>query len=401
MKQIELKVLKLLLYKSFWKQHGDKVSTKLFSSEMKGLIKTINHLHKKDPIAVLSTESVYHLYEFKMTTTVAKLNLIKQILDEVDSLKALSPESTLEIIQALHEKEAARKIAEQALLIVQRSDNSYTLSQLKEFVGSLDVQQTDTTGVESSSTSIDDIKKYKEQRGIFSFTNGLEQIVEYVPTLSRGQFVIVFASTNAGKSSFVAQLAVGYLQQGHKVLYFGNEEPIEDITLNFVRSTEGLGESVLFNTPLPNWNKIRHNLTMIPAHGLSLSTLETAIKQYKPDVVIYDQLDNVPVDGVKDRRHEALENLYQTTRQWGATYDMLSIALSQANDAATGKLHLRNNMMANSRIGKAGAADLVVGIGMKSVDNPQRSICICKNKITGKHGSIHMMLNSEICRYEM
>lgn len=400
MKQVELKVLKLLLNRGFYLQYGESLSTKVFPSEIKGLMKTIAFLHRnKIDNADLSTDEVYHMYESQETTTVARLQLVKEILSQVDAAISMSPDVTLEVVKKIHEKEAARMIADKALSIVQRDDGAMGLEDLKEFVASInsDKQESD---IEICTTNVEQIKERKKLKGVFTFTNGLEQLQEYVPSLSRGHFLIIFASTNAGKSSFVAQMSIGFLQQGHRVLYFGNEEPAEDIILNLVRSVESKTEDEVLSSPTPLWDKVRNNFTMIAAHALSIDQMEGAIKRFKPDVVVYDQLDNVQISGKQDRRHETLENLYQKTRQWGAKYGTLNIVLSQANDEATGKLKLRNNMMANSRIGKGGTGDLIIGIGMTSVDSPQRSICLCKNKISGKHVMIHMVLNHEICRFE-
>lgn len=399
MTNIEIKILRLLLQKDFFNQHGASISRKVFSSEVKGLMKTIAHLHKTSGAAELTTEEVYAMYESSTTITVARLALVQEILKQVAATEAMSPEVTIEVIAKIHEKEAARQIAEKALAIVQRNDGAMTLEQLKDYVATIDA---DTAGVEIATTSTDvaAIKASKANKGVFHFTNGLEQLEPITGTLSRGHFMIVFASTNAGKSSFVAQACVGYLEQGHRVLYFGNEDVAEDIVLNLVRSVEQKAEEEVLSASTPKWDAIRQEFVMVPAHGMTMDMLEQAIKKFKPDVIVADQLDLVNTNSKMDKRHDALEESYQKARQWGSTYGTLVIAVSQASDEATGKLALRNNMLANSRIGKAGTADLILGIGMKSVDNPQRSICICKNKITGKHENIYMQLNNEICRYE-
>ncbi len=398
MKQIELKILKLLLQKDFYLQYGNSLSTKIFPSEIKGLIKTIAHLHQHSK-ETLTTDEVYHMYESSETITVARLELIKEILTQIDNIKPLSPEITIEIVSKLHEKEAARIIADRALAIVQRNDTAMSLEQLKDFVLTIDVVTVDEE-IEICSTNINTIKELKKNKGIFLFTNGLELLEKHVPTLSRGHFVIIFANTNAGKSSFVAQACVGYLQQGHKVLYFGNEDPAEDIILNLIRSVENKSETEVLNIKTKEWDAIRNNFTMIAAHSMDMVQIENIIKKIKPDIVVYDQLDNVLTNNKIDKKHEALESLYQKARQWGSKYDILSIAVSQGNDEATGKLRLRSNMMVNSRIGKSGTADLILGIGMKSVDNKQRSICICKNKISGIHEIEYVILNNEICKFE-
>lgn len=400
MHDIELKVIKLLLNRDFYKQYGNSLSNKVLSSNTKGLVKAINYLHsRRSNDNDLTTDEVYHMYESSQTTTTAKLGLIKEILNNVDKMEAMSSDVTIEIVEKMHEKEAARSIADRALAILQRSDGAMSLQELKQYVAQIDVDTIDDD-IETCSTSVTDIKEAKKVKGIFKFSNGLEPLTEQIPVLSRGHFGIIFAPTNAGKSSFTAQLCVGYMQQGHKVLYFGNEDPVEDIVLNFVRTAEGKTDAEVMHTENKEWDAIRDKLVMVPAHGLQLNTLEKAIQKYTPDVVVYDQLDNVPVHGKQDRTHEALENLYQQVRQWGSIYNCLNIAISQASDDATGKLRLRTNMMANSKVGKPGAADIIIGIGMTSMDNWNRGITPCKNKVTGKHETMYMVLDPERCRYE-
>ena len=241
MKQVELKVLKLLLTRDFYLKHGKSLSTKVFPSEVKGLMKTITHLHNSTEAEELTIDEVYHLYESSETVTVARLALVKEILEQVDKSAVMSPEVTMEVVAKVHEKEAARAIADKALAIVQRNDGAMSLQNLKDYVADIDAEQ-DAEEVDVCATDIVTLKESKAQKGVFFFANGLEALHKLVPSLSRGHFAIVFASTNAGKSSFVAQQCVGYLQQGHKVLYFGNEDPAEDIVLNLVRSTEGKSE---------------------------------------------------------------------------------------------------------------------------------------------------------------
>jgi hypothetical protein len=53
-------------------------------------------------------------------------------------------------------------------------------------------------------------------------------------------------------------------------------------------------------------------------------------------------------------------------------------------------------MMDNSKTGKAGEADIIIGIGKtgaSDVENIVRHICISKNKINGWHGPINAQID--------
>ncbi len=404
MRDIELQLIRLLLNREFYLNHSDKINTKVFSTDVKNLVRIIVYLqaHKKDDKDLVPAD-VYYMYEANQTVTVAKLELIKQLLEKLEQLPPISSDIALDIFIKLAEKEFARQIADKALGILQRDEDAGSLVELQEFVNSanIEVQQIDEDLYTTYTTDITEIVENKKINGLFTFKNGLEFLNDYTGRLSRGHFVIVFAPTDGGKSSFIAQTLVGFLEDGYKVLYFANEDTPADIMLNPIRSVEQRSEKDILQNPItPKWEKIRKNFILKPCHGATLMQLEKIIDKEQPDIIIYDQLDNISVGGKQEKRHETLELLYQRTRAKGSMVNALTFVVSQASSDAFGKTVLRSEMMANSKVGKGSTADLIIGIGMKSFENPERSITICKNKITGIHDTIHCLLDYEKCHYE-
>ncbi len=400
MKDIELKLLKLLLNKSFYYDNFYSISHKVLATETKSLIKVIAKLHELTG-GNADIDAVYDLYENSATVTQAKLDLVKKIVQKIKEIPELSPEVTLEVIENLHIKEAARQIADKALAIMQRSEDAGTLKELQDFVNQLAIKE-DIEGLDNPyTTDVLQIIEDKKNNGVFEFSNGLEFLEKDIGKLSRGHLMILFAPTNAGKSSFVAQLVDGYLDKGHKVICFANEEPANHLIFHYIRSAEGRTQADIINNPsTPIWDRIRKNFILIPAHGKTIPELEKYISKHKPDVIIFDQLDNVQ-GKVGDKLHETLERLYQKARSIASSANALVIAVSQANDEATGKMVLRSRMLSNSRVGKAGAADLIIGIGLKGMEDTTRCITLCKNKVAGIHTSIYCNLNYEIARVEL
>lgn len=398
---IELKLLKLMCEKEFYNSNFTSISAKVLSVEVKSLLKVIEKLHKlseKD----IHISDIVDMYENSTTITTAKLNLVKQIVKEIQELPNISPEVALEIIEKLNEKEAARQIADKALAIMQRNEGSGTLKELQDFVAQISIKQEAELEDKPYTTDITQLIADKQSKGVFRFTNGLEFLDEGTGTLSRGHLAIIFASTNAGKSSFVAQASGGFLGNGYKVLYFANEEPPYHIMINQIRAFENRAETDIVGNPsTPLWDTVKHNFILIPAHGKTLPELTKYIDKHKPDVIIFDQLDNVQGANVKDKLHETLERTYQQVRAVASTAGALVIAVSQASDDATGKVVLRSQMLANSKVGKAGAADLIIGIGMKNCEDVTRGITLCKNKITGVHKTYFCTLNNLNARYEL
>lgn len=397
---IELKLLKLMCKKEFYNSNFTAISAKVLSTEIKSLLKVIEKLHKLSDKDVCISD-IADMYENSTTITTAKLNLVKQIVANIQALPDMSPDVALSIIEKLAEKEAARKIGEMALAIMQRNEGAGTLAELQHFVAGISIQTEAAQESDEYTTDINKIIRDKESKGVFSFKNGLEFLNEAIGKLSRGHLSIIFAPTNAGKSSFAAQATGGFLLDGYKVLYFANEEPAYHIVLNQIRALESRSDTdIVANPHTPIWDRVRKNFVIIPAHGKTLPELIKYIDKHKPDVIIFDQLDNVQGANVRDKLHETLERTYQQARAIASTANALVIAISQASDDATGKVVLRSQMLANSRVGKAACADLIIGIGMRSVDDATRGITLCKNKITGMHKTFHCVLNNSIARYE-
>jgi hypothetical protein len=80
--------------------------------------------------------------------------------------------------------------------------------------------------------------------------------------------------------------------------------------------------------------------------------------------------------------------------------DCLVWAVSQASYEAHQREIIDFAMMDNSRTGKAGEADVILGIGRGlGVDDNTRFLTISKNKVNGWHGTAHAFLNIETGRY--
>ena len=77
----------------------------------------------------------------------------------------------------------------------------------------------------------------------------------------------------------------------------------------------------------------------------------------------------------------------------------------QASADGEGKTRIDFSMAEGSKTGKAAEADVILGIGKHSGDNEDglpdntRFLTISKNKLSGYHGTIPVMIEPEIGRY--
>ena len=125
--------------------------------------------------------------------------------------------------------------------------------------------------------------------------------------------------------------------------------------------------------------------------GSSIEELDQYCKLAEPDIVFADQLDKFRVNGDFGRGDERLKEIYVKAREIAKRNDLLFWAVSQANYEAHNRMSIDYSMMDN-RTGKAGEADVIIGIGRTGDvddDNYMRYLFVSKNKINGYHGMIN------------
>ena len=229
----------------------------------------------------------------------------------------------------------------------------------------------------------------------------------YVPGLDRGHFGIIFARPETGKTTFVSFLAKKFLEQGLTVAVWGNEEPAVRTKLRIIQSyfkatrkelSEGRDKFAEV------WgSEIGDRLHVLDCVGTTIQEIDDWCKINKPDIVFIDQLDKVKIAGKYNRGDEKLKEIYLQAREIAKRNKCLVWGVSQASAEAESMMHVEYQYLDNSKTGKAGEADLIIGIGRtgdRSPENTKRYICISKNKQNGWHGTIPCELDMYRAVYE-
>lgn len=226
--------------------------------------------------------------------------------------------------------------------------------------------------------------------------------------LMPGDFLIAAARVDQGKTTWYASEGSFMAPQVDK-LFPGQDRPI--VVLNneslgirvktrFVQATLGMSMEEMvrhrqsghdvYQEAMKAWGG-RNLLEVYDVHDRPLSFLENIVRRRNPALVIVDMLDNVQFDGVVgnggQRTDQILEAAYQRARIWAVKYNCVVIAMSQLSATASGVLYPGLHELANSRTGKAGAADAVLMIGHSddTVLKNSRWISLPKNKLQ-RHG---------------
>lgn len=234
-----------------------------------------------------------------------------------------------------------------------------------------------------------------------------EPLSGYVSGLDRGHFGIIFARPETGKTTFVSFLAKKFLEQGLTVAVWGNEEPAVRTKLRIIQSyfkatrkelSEGRTKySEVWGT------QVADRLYVLDCVGTTIQEIDDWCKINKPDIVFIDQLDKVKIAGKYNRGDEKLKEIYLQAREIAKRNKCLVWGVSQASAEAESMMHVEYQYLDNSKTGKAGEADLIIGIGRtgdRSPENTKRYICVSKNKQNGWHGTVPCELDMYRAVYE-
>lgn len=209
--------------------------------------------------------------------------------------------------------------------------------------------------------------------------------------LLRGHHMVVFARPEVGKTTFLCNAMYGFCKQNLRTLYVGNEDPIEDVVLRVVCRLSDLTRAEVIDQPegahalaLENGY---NNLVLASLAPGTPREIEALVKEYKPDVLLVDQLRNLLVG--EDNFTRQLEKAAQQVRSIGKRNDCLVISVTQAGDSASGKSILDMGDVDSSNTGIPAQADVMVGIGMSREDElmGRRVLSLPKNKAGGNHDS--------------
>lgn len=400
-------LLQLLLNKDFYRNNKHRVYPSLFDgSDLKPLFNTIVDAHEQFD-GDLTVTDVEALYDTKnpALNEIKKAN-VKMLLREIASRTNLTPEVAEEVLAETYKQKVGGEVAQ--IGIRMEDGEIKDLLPLKKLIDKVGDTISYQEQITHCSTDVDELLQdtSDENRWLFN----IRSLRNKVPGVGAGELCIIFARPETGKTASHISLCYGpggFAEQGASVHTMVNEEPAKRTMLRAISAWTGMSRQEIEQDPQftrDEWGKLKDNVNMFDAQGVSIDEIDAYCERHKPDVLVIDQLDKVQVNGMFQRTDEKLREIYTQAREIAKRHSLALIAVSQASAEAQGKTILNPSEMEGSKTGKFAEADVIIGIGCHAVgmdEEPDytRHLTVGKNKITGWHGTIVCLIEPRVSRY--
>lgn len=387
---LEHQVLGYMLNHEFYNKVKNIVSRDMFAGRDSTIFDAVTYAHKQYNIDIHPRQLSAVVADRNPAMPNSAVIEIYSIIDNLSVNMSSQMSLELDVVKNFWIRDKARQIGERAIAIF--TGESEHFGELKTLIDMVeDGRMTDKTTYSEMDKGFSQL--VDEEVGEPDFPFGWDLLSENLAGMDRGNLGILFARPEVGKTTFCAFLCANYLRHKQKVVYWANEEPAEKIKLRIIQS--------YFERTRQQMSEERHELekryaeevepylTVMDSVGTSMEELNDYAQLNEPDVMFCDQLDKFRIGGEFNRGDERLKEIYVTAREIAKRNKLLLWSVSQASFEAHDRQFIDYSMLDGSRTGKAGEADVIIGIGKtgsSEEENTARHICISKNKLNGWHG---------------
>ena len=401
---IEKQIIKLLLGKKFYTQYKGQITRNVLQGSFGSLYDTIQKAHDKYD-ADINIDELYSLHTtvYNPAITRAAKEQLSELIEDIKETHEPSKEIADDIVKILSERDVAQRIAVEATEIFngKPADFNAIVSMIEKYKTGLPAEKLDAV--------TNNVIELLEQLNVINkWQFNLTVLKNNISGIGPGNLMIAFARPEVGKTAFWVSLCAapnGFAEQGAKIHAFINEEPAVRTQMRAISCFTGYNIKQIaddIEDTQIEWAKIKDNIKMIDTVDWTIDDIDSHCEKYKPDIIVIDQLDKINVKGTFARTDEKLRAIYTGAREIAKRRDCVVIAISQASADAHNRDHISFDMMENSKTGKAAEADLIIGIGNRTSNDPtnnMRVLNISKNKITGWHGDPSCIIDRYLSRY--
>jgi len=312
-----------------------------------------------------------------------------------------------EYFERLQQRERATRIAKAALMV---SEGLAPESSLADIETQL-VRPPTEIATDFVTTNLHELYEHEVvQQGL---RWRLDSLNKALGSLRKGDFGFVFARPETGKTTFLAsEISHMAAQAQGPILWFNNEEQGSKVITRCYQAALGVSRTQLLADRDGNYRRYLEStgdrIKIVASPATSRKDVERMCRQYNPALLIFDQIDKIK--GFSDDRNDLeLTAIYEWVRELAKEFAP-AIGICQAGNSGDGKRWLTMSDVNNSKTGKQGEADWILGIG-KTLDDSQefvRFLHLSKNKLGGdmdtdeemRHGKWEVKIRPDIARYE-
>lgn len=353
-----------------------------FSDKQEIILKLLTEYYNNDPSSASSDPD---LIKAEIERKFPKHS--EMLCQMVDQLKPVSIPNVMRAVVENRKQSVQEELA--AALLVPDNDEKVAvlMSELESLrQGSIDKEEAPKVSVGINIAEV--LKKTTKDARIALYP---EAIQEATGGALRGHHILIFARPDCGKTTLAINLIYGFLRQGLRVLYMGNEDPEDEVKRHIVtrltnRSPEHIEADPEGTQELLEKRNINNLIYVTLTPGTPME-VEREVIAHEPDVLIVDQSRNIHIPKI-DNKVLALEKVEQFIRNLGKKHDMLTISFTQGGDSAEGKLALTMGDVDFSNTGMQASADLMIGMGVNEDYERagKRMLSFPKNKLSGYKG---------------
>jgi len=407
----ELSIIKLFLHYPTWEEYKDKLPVSALPKDAQPVYSVLYNYHSSNENKTsLSTSDLANLL---FASSAKDKDYYSGVLEQLDKLE-VSEDTTLKLIQSIL---AHKKLKEISLAAYDVTEGKLEPEKMKQLLEDYLKQTEEQEKGETFDFISDDLEELAhdtiKKPGLRWRLSALNQMLG---SLRKGDFGFIFARPETGKTTFLASETTYMSEQlddeSGPIIWFNNEEQGNKVKLRCYQASLGLNMTQLFSNLAGNRDaymaKTKGKHKIFDAGIIHKSTVEQVCKQYKPSLVIFDQIDKITGFN-NDREDLRLGQIYQWARELAKEYCPV-VAVCQADGTGEGQKWLTMANVANAKTSKQAEADWIVGIG-KIADagyENLRFLHASKNKLMGdedtipdmRHGRKEVLINATVARYE-
>lgn len=397
---IEQKFLKLLLNNKFYEEVKEKIPKDTFADFprklLEGIIACQERLHRD--LQIDEVKEIYFAENSGLTT--AQKHAFELLCDNIKLSEDLKIDTGKLILEGLWKAELGKEIVRVGAEYI--NGNITDLNELDKLSKRFSSITTDEFE-KPITTSVGNIISVLDSRP--SWKINLPTINEYLGGMSGGEFLVLLARPESGKTACLTHLVSapgGFASQGASVHIICNEEPAIRTMIRHVSAYTGMTKEEIILYPEKaeqEFSKIGRNIHIVDDVTMTMGKLDKYCRIKKPDVLIVDQLDRVSISGTFESDHQKLAEIYSYFREILKVYNVAGIGVCQASAEAEGKSKVHYSHAEGSKTAKGACADVVLGIGCVTDSSDVRYFNLSKNKLTGWHGAVAVKIVPKLSRY--